>query len=53
MKNVAIEKRPDTNRVYGNKGASAARNGGIELADGEFLQFLDSDDEIAPEKFEK
>jgi glycosyltransferase involved in cell wall biosynthesis len=36
-----------------NKGLGAARNTGISLAQGEFIQFLDADDHIAPEKFEK
>lgn len=36
-----------------NKGASAARNIGLNFAKGEFIQFLDADDIIAPDKFEK
>ena len=33
-----------------NHGASAARNHGLRLAKGAFLQFLDADDLLAPEK---
>jgi glycosyltransferase involved in cell wall biosynthesis len=33
-----------------NKGASAARNTGLRAAAGEFIQFLDADDLLAPEK---
>lgn len=36
-----------------NKGLSAARNTGIKEAKGEYLYFLDSDDEIIPETLEK
>lgn len=42
-------------RVYAqkNKGACAARNYGYQLSKGEFIQFLDADDVLAPDKIEK
>lgn len=35
-----------------NGGLAAARNAGLEIARGEFLGFVDSDDHIAPEMYE-
>lgn len=36
-----------------NMGGSLSRNRGIELANGDFISFLDDDDEYMPEKIEK
>ena len=36
-----------------NRGGGAARNIGLKAARGEFIQFLDADDELLPEKIER
>ena len=36
-----------------NRGANAARNKALEFAQGDYLQWLDADDLLAPEKIEK
>ncbi|MCX7766035.1 MAG: glycosyltransferase [Candidatus Sumerlaeia bacterium] len=35
------------------RGGAAARNSGLQIACGDFINFLDDDDEIAPDKFAK
>ncbi len=36
-----------------NRGASAARNAALNLAKGDFIQYLDADDLLAPDKIER
>lgn len=54
---LAIARRFEARRVrvvsQPNQGAAAARNHGLRLARGEFLQFLDADDLLAPDKIER
>ena len=40
-------------RLPANKGVHEARNRGMELATGEYLAFLDSDDELLPQALER
>lgn len=35
-----------------NRGVSAARNAGLDIATGDYIGFVDADDEIAPETYE-
>ncbi len=49
------QRHPDRIRVVhqANKGASAARNAGMRPSTGEYLQFLDADDMLAPGKISR
>ncbi len=53
IKNLATE-HPDKIKTFSqsNQGPGAARQLGLDHAQGEYLQFLDSDDLILPSKFE-
>ena len=52
---IVDEIKSDKIRLLKNKGkgASSARNTGINLAQGDYIQFLDADDIICPKKIEK
>jgi glycosyltransferase involved in cell wall biosynthesis len=54
---AVIDARDDERLVFvvseGNRGANAARNLGIDRATGEYVSFLDSDDELAPTHVER
>ena len=48
------KKFPDVRYFYqSNKGVSSSRNKGLEMAQGDWIAFLDSDDEWLPAKLEK
>jgi len=51
VKNYA-DRYPDRMKVFrqGNKGACAARNKAFELSSGQYIQYLDADDILAPDK---
>lgn len=54
--NSFIEKKGDSRFIpffLTNSGTSAAKNYGLSLAKGEYIQFLDADDLIEPNKFEQ
>lgn len=40
-------------RTYSHKGGNHARNRGFDLSQGEYIQYLDADDYILPEKIER
>ncbi|HTD40649.1 MAG TPA: glycosyltransferase family A protein [Mucilaginibacter sp.] len=52
---VAESFASDAVKVFsqGNKGASVARNKGLQEAKGKYIQFLDADDLLMPDKIEK
>ena len=54
---LAIAKTYESKRVkvisQENKGASTARNRALKAAQGDFIQYLDADDLLAPDKIER
>lgn len=47
------DQRIRSERLAGQRGANAARNAGIDMARGELVSFLDSDDELHPTHLER
>ena len=52
---IAQKFSSDSFKIYkqNNKGASAARNLGFSVSKGDYIQYLDADDILAPDKIEK
>jgi glycosyltransferase involved in cell wall biosynthesis len=52
---IAKKFSSDSFKIYkqNNKGASAARNLGFAVSKGDYIQYLDADDILAPDKIEK
>lgn len=53
IKKLALEDDRVKFHVQTNQGLSQTRNYGIKIASGEYIHFMDSDDILAPETFEK
>ncbi len=47
------DRRIESIHFSNNKGANAARNAGIQAANGEYIAFLDADDEWRPQKLKR
>lgn len=54
---LSIAKRYESSAIHvihqDNQGASAARNHALKIAQGDFIQYLDADDLLAPDKIER
>src|SRR5436190_23584848 len=53
--NTYVSRHPHLIRLFHEykKGAPAARNKGLYEANGEWIQYLDADDELMPDKLER